>query len=178
MKKILSLIILTILISCQTEVTTKKDIIAENSEKINLGTKFLDEMKNYNKNLKIVDQEFTDFENGNLQAMFDNASNDLIWSSPAGDSLTKDDWMNGMKDWQDGFKEFKFVNRDYYPSVDDSLYLPNGGVRSYGNWKFTHKETGTEFDVPYYSVQNFDEEGKANFILEMFDYGSIFLKLQ
>lgn len=178
MKKLLSLVILTTAISCQTEVTRKADINVSDIEKIDLATKFLDGMDKYNQNLKIVNQEFSDFENGNLQAMYDTASEDLIWSSPAGDSLSKEAWMGGMKEWQEGFKNFKFVNRDYYPSVDDTLFLPNGGVRAYGNWRFTHKETGTEFDIPYYSVQNFNEEGKTNFIVEMFDSGSIFLKLQ
>jgi len=178
MKKLLSLIILTNLISCQTQVSKKIETSLEDTDKIELATKFLNGMDQYNNNVKLVDQEFTQFENGDLQKMFDSATEDLVWSSPAGDSLTKEAWMEGMKEWQEGFKNFKFVNRDYYPSVDDSLFLPNGGVRSYGNWKFTHKETGIEFDVPYYSVQSFDDKGNTNFILEMFDSGSIFLKLQ
>ena len=86
--------------------------------------------------------------------------------------------MEGMKGWHNEFENFKFTNRQYYPGVDDTRFLPDGGVRSYGTWTFNHKATGTEFEQSYYSVQQFDEEGNTSFIWEFFDAGSIFLALQ
>jgi hypothetical protein len=62
--------------------------------------------------------------------------------------------------------------------VDDTEFLPDGGVRSYGVWTYNHKESGTEFETSYYSVQQFDEEGNTAFIWEFFDFGSIMLGLQ
>ena len=83
-----------------------------------------------------------------------------------------------MKGWHNEFENFKFTNRQYYPGVDDTRFLPDGGVRSYGTWTFNHKATGTEFEQSYYSVQQFDEDGNTSFIWEFFDAGSIFLALQ
>ena len=45
-------------------------------------------MEKYNINVEKVDAEFTAFENGDLQTMFDGTSEDLIWNSPQGDSLS------------------------------------------------------------------------------------------
>ncbi len=81
MKKLLSLIILTSLISCQTQVSKKIETSVEDTDKIDLATTFLNGMDQYNNNVKLVDQEFTQFENGDLQKMFDSTSEDLVWSS-------------------------------------------------------------------------------------------------
>ncbi len=162
MKKLITIITIASLIGCSSPL----------EDKFNAG------MEKYNINAEKADTEYTQFENGDLQAMFDGASEDLIWSSPQGDSLTKQDWMNGMKGWHADFENFKFVNRQYYPGVDDVDFLPDGGVRTYGSWMFNHKATGTEFNQPYYSVQQYDDNGNTIFIWEFFDAGSIFLKLQ
>ena len=164
MKKLLTLTAITLLAACASPDAT--------SSKFNAG------LEKYNTNVEKVDAEFNYFENGDLQSMFDGTSEDLIWSSPQGDSLTKSEWMEGMKGWHGAFENFKFTNRQYYPGVDDTEFLPDGGVRSYGVWTYNHKESGTEFETSYYSVQQFDEEGKTAFIWEFFDFGSIMLGLQ
>jgi ketosteroid isomerase-like protein len=130
MKKLLTLTVISLLAACASPDAT--------SSKFNAG------LEKYNTNVEKVDAEFNYFENGDLQSMFDGASEDLIWSSPQGDSLTKND----------------------------------GGVRSYGVWTYNHKDSGTEFETSYYSVQQFDEEGNTAFIWEFFDFGSIMLGLQ
>jgi hypothetical protein len=86
--------------------------------------------------------------------------------------------MEGMKAWHGNFENFKFTNRQYYPGVDDTEFLPDGGVRSYGVWTYNHIESGTEIETSYYSVQQFDEEGNTSLIWEFFDFGSIMLQLQ
>ena len=169
MKKLLILTTAILLVSCSS---------SEDKAKIADASMFQAGMEKYNINVEKVDAEFTAFENGDLQTMFDGTSSDLIWNSPQGDSLSKDVWMEGMKGWHSEFENFKFTNRQYYPGVDDERFLPDGGVRSYGVWKYNHKETGTEFETSYYSVQQFDEEGNTAFIWEFFDFGSIMLGLQ
>lgn len=168
MKKLVLVLVIVMFISC---------VSPEDQEKIDGATKFVAGIEKFNENMKILDQEYNNFENGDLEKMFDNASEDLIWNSPSGDSLSKKEWMEGIRGWHDQFENFKFVERDYYPSVDDSIFLPDGGVRAYGKWNFTHKETGTEFSKIYYSVSKHDDEGKQVFIYEIFDLGSIFMKL-
>jgi len=164
MKKLLTLTAITLIAACASPDAT--------SSKFNAG------LEKYNTNVEKVDAEFNYFENGDLQSMFDTASEDLIWNSPQGDSLSKNEWMEGMKAWHGNFENFKFTNRQYYPGVDDTEFLPDGGVRSYGVWTYNHVESGKEFETSYYSVQQFDEEGNTAFIWEFFDFGSIMLGLQ
>jgi hypothetical protein len=101
MKKLLTLTAITLIAACASPDAT--------SSKFNAG------LEKYNTNVEKVDAEFNYFENGDLQSMFDGASEDLIWSSPQGDSLTKSQWMEGMKGWHGAFENFKFTNRQYYP---------------------------------------------------------------
>lgn len=169
MKNFLVIIITILMLGC---------VSPEDQARIDGATMFQAGMQKYNVNVEKVDAEFTAFENGDLQTMFDGTSDDLIWNSPQGDSLSKDVWMEGMKGWHNEFENFKFTNRQYYPGVDDSQFLPDGGVRTYGTWTFNHKATGTEFEQSYYSVQQFDDDGNTAFIWEFFDAGSIFLALQ
>ena len=68
MKKLLTLTVISLLAACASPDAT--------SSKFNAG------LEKYNTNVEKVDAEFNYFENGNLQAMFDGASEDLIWSSP------------------------------------------------------------------------------------------------
>ena len=103
MKKLLTLTVISLLAACASPDAT--------SSKFNAG------LEKYNTNVEKVDAEFNYFENGDLQSMFDGASEDLIWSSPQGDSLTKSQWMEGMKGWHGAFENFKFTNRQYYPGV-------------------------------------------------------------
>ena len=102
----------------------------------------------------------------------------MRFSASVIDSLSKDDYVSGMKGWHSEFENFQFTERQYFPGVDDSLYLPNGSVRAYGVWKYNHKASGTEFSTKYYSVSEFDESGLQTTIYEFFDRGDIFLKLQ
>ncbi|MEE3035434.1 MAG: nuclear transport factor 2 family protein [Bacteroidota bacterium] len=168
MKNLILISLIVVFFSC---------VSPEDQQKIDGANRFYAGIEEFNKNVKILDQDYNNFENGDLQKMFDNTSEDLIWNSPSGDSLSKEAWMEGLKGWHDQFENFKFVGRDYYPSVDDSLFLPDGGVRAYGKWNFTHKETGTEFSQTYYAVSKFNSEGKQVELYEMYDLGGIFMKL-
>ena len=126
----------------------------------------------------MADKGFDTFESGDLDGLFALVSDDLIWNPPHIDSLSKDDYVSGMRGWHSEFENFQFTERQYFPGVDDSLYLPNGSVRTYGVWKYNHKVSGTEFSTKYYSVSEFDESGLQTTIYEFFDRGDIFLKLQ
>ena len=79
MKKLLTLTAITLLAACASPDAT--------SSKFNAG------LEKYNTNVEKVDAEFNYFENGDLQSMFDGASEDLIWNSPQGDSLAKSEWL-------------------------------------------------------------------------------------
>ena len=101
----------------------------------------------------------------------------MLWHPPHGDSLSKSDWSPTMKMWHENFENFKFTNRQYFPGVDEA-FEPNGSVRVYGAWSFTHKETGMEFsNQKWYSVANFNDNGQQNEMWEYFDQSHSFLKL-
>jgi ketosteroid isomerase-like protein len=150
----------------------------EDKAKIDGANQFVSGMEKFEKNKELADKGFDSFESGDLEGLFALVSDDLIWNPPHVDSLSKDDYVSGMKGWHSEFENFKFTERQYFPGVDDSLYLPNGSVRAYGVWKYNHKTSGTEFSTKYYSVSEFDESGLQTTIYEFFDRGDIFLKLQ
>ena len=130
----------------------------------------------FEKNKATANESFNLFIAKDLDGMMDMHSEDLIWS-PASttDSLSKDEFRAGMKEWMAEF-DFKFVDRQFYPGVDED-FVPNGSVRTYGTWLGTHK-SGKETVTKYYSVLEFNEEGKITADLEYFDVGGVFDQLE
>ena len=129
----------------------------------------------FEKNKATANESFNLFIAKDLDGMMDMHSEGLIWS-PASttDSLSKDEFRAGMKEWMAEF-DFKFVDRQFYPGVDED-FVPNGSVRTYGTWLGTHK-SGKETVTKYYSVLEFNEEGKITADLEYFDVGGVFDQL-
>ena len=129
----------------------------------------------FNVNVEIVDATFNLFENGDLDGMIANYADDLIWSPPnTSDSLPKEVLAEGMRGWHAEFENFTFRDRQYYPGVSEGDYIPDGGVRVYGVWDFTHKATGKVLSQKYYAVLQCNDEGKIVADLEWFDQGGIF----
>ena len=130
----------------------------------------------FEKNKATANESFNLFIAKDLDGMMDMHSEGLIWS-PASttDSLSKDEFRAGMKEWMAEF-DFKFVDRQFYPGVDED-FVPNGSVRTYGTWLGTHK-SGKETVTKYYSVLEFNEEGKITADLEYFDVGGVFDQLE
>ena len=132
----------------------------------------------FNVNVEIVDATFNLFENGDLDGMIANYADDLIWSPPnTSDSLSKELMSEGMRGWHAEFENFKFRDRQYYPGVDDA-FIPDGAVRVYGVWDFSHKASGKALSQKYYAVLQFNDEGKISADLEWFDQGGIFAQLE
>ena len=131
----------------------------------------------FEKNKTIANESFDLFIAKDLDGMMDLHSEDLIWS-PASttDSLSKDEFRAGMNEWMTEFDEFKFIDRQFYPGVDED-FIPNGSVRTYGTWLGTHK-SGIETVTKYYSVLEFNEDGKITADLEYFDVGGVFDQLE
>lgn len=131
----------------------------------------------FEKNKAVANESFNLFIAKDLEGMMDMHSESLIWS-PASttDSLSKDEFRAGMKEWMTEFEEFKFVDRQFYPGVDED-FVPNGSVRTYGTWLGTHK-SGKQTVTKYYSVLEFDENGKISADLEYFDVGGVFDQIE
>ncbi|MAR26229.1 MAG: hypothetical protein CMC50_02225 [Flavobacteriaceae bacterium] len=131
----------------------------------------------FEKNKVIANESFNLFIAKDLEGMMDMHSESLIWS-PASttDSLSKDEFRTGMKEWMTEFDEFRFIDRQFYPGVNED-FIPNGSVRTYGTWLGTHK-SGKETVTKYYSVLEFNEDGKITADLEYFDVGGVFDQLE
>ena len=84
---------------------------------------------------------------------------------------------HAMHDLDPVFENFSFDNRQYYPGVDEN-FIPDGGVRVYGVWNFTQKETGKPVSVKYYAVSQYNDEGQQTASLEWFDQGGAFDQLE
>ena len=127
----------------------------------------------FEKNKAIADKTFDLFIAKDLDGMMDMYSDDVIWS-PANttDSLSKDALRNGMTGWMTEFEVFSFNERQYYPGVDDN-FVPDGSVRTYGTWEGIHK-SGAKTVNKYYSVTQYNEDGKIVTALEWFDVSGVF----
>ena len=131
----------------------------------------------FEKNKVIANESYNLFIAKDLDGMMDMHSEDLIWSpASTNDSLSKAEFRAGMKEWMAEFDEFKFVDRQFYPGVSED-FIPNGSVRTYGTFLGTHK-SGKETFTKYYSVLEFNEDGKITADLEYFDLGGVFDQLE
>ena len=160
MKYIVNLtLFLFILVSCNQNVSDK--------------SAFDEGLAKFEKNKNLADKTFDLFIAKDLDAMMDMYADDAIWS-PANtlDSLTKDALREGMTGWMTEFEVFSFNDRQYYPGVDDN-FIPDGSVRTYGTWVGTHNSGATTVSK-YYSVTQYNDDGKIVTALEWFDVGGVF----
>ena len=160
MKNLLFLIVIAAIVSCQAPVDNNS------------------QLDGFKTNQASADAAFNLFENGSLEEMGEMYADDMFWSPPnTTDSLSKDEWQNGMKEWHANFENFSFDERLYYPSVDDD-FVPNGGVRVYGTWTSTHKATGAAKKTKYYAVIEYNDEGKVSGTMEWFYLGGVFDQIE
>ena len=130
-------------------------------------------LSKFEKNKAIADKTFDLFIDKDLDGMMNMYSDDVVWS-PANtlDSLSKAELRGGMTGWMENFESFTFNDRQYYPGVDDN-FVPDGSVRTYGTWVGKHV-SGAQTISKYYSVTQFNDEGKIITALEWFDLGGVF----
>ena len=131
----------------------------------------------FENNKALTDKTFDLFIAKDLDGMMDMYADDAIWS-PANtlDSLSKEALREGMNGWMTEYEVFSFNDRQYYPGVDDN-FVPNGSVRTYGTWVGTHNSGATTVSK-YYSVTEFNDDGKITTALEWFDVGGVFDQLE
>ena len=127
----------------------------------------------FENNKALTDKTFDLFIAKDLDGMMDMYADDAIWS-PANtlDSLSKEALREGMTGWMTEFEVFSFNDRQYYPGVDDN-FVPDGSVRTYGTWAGKHV-SGAETVTKYYSVTQYNDDGKIVTALEWFDVGGVF----
>jgi len=97
-------------------------------------------------------------EEENLESLIAMLSDDLQHEPPmyGSEVVGKDEFIEEVKAYQDGFQDMKFHTRYWLPGTD-SLGNLNGSVRVYGNWTAVHTSSGKEIDVRTYHY--FDFEG-------------------
>ena len=148
-------------------------ILVSCNQNVSDNSAFDEGLAKFEKNKSLADKTFDAFIAKDLDAMMDMYADDAIWS-PANtlDSLNKDALREGMTGWMTEFEVFSFNDRQYYPGVDDN-FIPDGSVRTYGTWVGTHNSGATTVSK-YYSVTQFNDDGKIVTALEWFDLGGVF----
>tara|TARA_B100001057_G_C22607577_1_gene855276 strand:+ start:56 stop:556 length:501 start_codon:yes stop_codon:yes gene_type:complete len=97
-------------------------------------------------------------------------SDDFIWSPPAVgmDSLPKSEWEKAFRGFMTNFDNKTLTNPQYYAALDEEN-LPDGNVRLYGTWVSNFADTGKKSKLKWYSVVQFNEEGKISHYMEWYD---------
>jgi hypothetical protein len=100
MKKTLFIFSIFLFIACASD---------DDKAKIDGANQFVSGIEKFEKNKELADKGFDSFESGDLEGLFALVSDDLIWNPPHVDSLSKDDYVLGMKGWHSEFENFKFT---------------------------------------------------------------------
>ena len=159
MKLFLSITLSFLIFSCQQAPTTSTD--EDKADPM---------METYAKNVESVKQMFAAFSEKDLDKMKTLISDDFIWSPPGYgmDSLPIPQWEESMQGFMTNYNDIKYENPLYFAGLGDDQ-KPDGGVRTYGNWISIYVPNGKESAVKYYSVFQFNDDGKMIHQMEWYN---------
>ena len=90
-----------------------------------------------------------------------------------GPIMNREETRAYLQGWQDAMEDITWEAENYLPGADPETGIPNGSVRTYGTWVGTHNSGATTVSK-YYSVTQFNDDGKIVTALEWFDLGGVF----
>ncbi len=124
----------------------------------------------FEKNTEATKQLIDSFIQKDLEGMRSFLSDDFYYIGPVygEDSINVDAWMEREQYFMDTYDDLKFEDPLFFAGLAEDM-TPNGDVRIYGTWTFTHKESGWSGGVIYYSVLFFNDEGKVIRIMDWFN---------
>ena len=127
-------------------------------------------MEAFETNIETVKQLYNAFINKDFDGMRALVTDDFIWSPPqyGMDSLTVDQWEEAMRGFMENYENIEYTDDLYFASLDENQ-KPDGGVRTYGNWKSTYVPNGKPAAMKYYGVFIFNDEGKITTGLEWYN---------
>lgn len=151
-----------LIFSCQQQAT---DATNEKSESVEDAG-----MQAFEANTETVKKMFAAFAKKDLAEMKTYISDDFVWSPPAADldSIALPQWEEVMTGFMTDYDDIKYENPLYYAGLGDDQ-KPDGGVRTYGFWRSTYVPNGKEAVIKYYSVIQFNDEGKIKHQMEWYD---------
>lgn len=158
MKNILLIVLIGFsLISCQERAAETEEITDPNLEA-------------FERNTETVKQFFEAFIQKDITKMRSYITDDFIISPPSVgmDSLGIEQWQEMEQGFMDSYDDITYNNSLYFAGLDDNQ-KPNGDVRTYGLWNFTHLASGREGAVKYYAVFFFNVEGKITAHMQWYD---------
>ena len=115
-------------------------------------------------------------------------SDTMVWSPPSyngNEWLGKEDLLAVLKNYHDNFDNIQWnegivtpdstVNGYWSGSVYPEKWANSDGtnVRVYGTWTATHTETGKDIGVKFFSLVNFNKDGKIISASDYFDANGI-----
>jgi len=157
MKNLLFVSILLLAISCQQPAAEPEETTDPNLEA-------------FERNTETSKQLIDLFRNKNLEGMRALLSDDFVYLGPVykADSLNVDEWIELEQYFMDAYDDVEFTDPLYFAGLADDM-TPNGDVRTYGTWTFTHKESGLSGGLIYYSVVFFNDEGKIVRLMDWYN---------
>ena len=157
MKNLFIALLVILTISCQQPAVEPEETVDPN-------------MEAFDRNTETSKQLIDLFSNKNLEGMRALLSDDFVYLGPVygADSLDLDGWMEQEQYFMDSYDDLVFNDPLFFAGLADDM-TPNGDVRAYGTWTFTHKESGLSGGVIYYSVLFFNDEGKIVRLMDWFN---------
>ena len=124
----------------------------------------------FERNTETIKQLVERFINKDLDGMRALLSDDFVYLGPVygADSLDLDGWMEQEQYFMDSYDDLALNDPVFFAGLADDM-TPNGDVRTYGTWTFTHKESGLSGGLIYYSVGFFNDDGKIWRLMDWFN---------
>ena len=112
----------------------------------------------YLENLTVVKAFQNAIINEDIETLATMVSDTVKYNSSAYGSTvgTKEDWTGRLQGWFDNFEDFAIEEVVFLPGLDGVTAEPDGSVRCYVHWNYTHS-SGVKVDPWRYA--NFDLEG-------------------
>lgn len=122
----------------------------------------------YKKNLEVAKQFYEAFSSKDSAKEATLLADNFKSISPSidQDSVAKDKFMIGEKEYMNAYTETKLTKTQFFPGLDSTNYKPDGAVRIYGVWEVKSATTGKRAKFKYYGIMDFNESGKITLLDE------------
>ncbi len=133
----------------------------------------------FEKNTELAKDYFKQFEEGDIDAVFNYLHPDIQWHMPVYglDMGGIEEVKAALQGYQSEYENLKFTADYWLPGVNTESGKPDGSTRVYGTWTSTHKRTGKSTKLTSYHSFEF-QDGKIIRGGDWFDLGGMMASLE
>ncbi|MEO8112058.1 MAG: hypothetical protein ABI594_18560 [Ginsengibacter sp.] len=170
MKKVLAVVIITIMAVGCSQPDQKDNTASQQSDDMNAL---------YEANLATLKTQIGAFEKEDVNAWAATIADSAVWLSPVyGDTITtKAHWEESIKNIMDNNSNLHLSDAQFLPGVDSATQKPDGSVRYYGTWHGT-PTSGKEVSVKFYGTYDFNDNHKIISGDDFYDVGGLMNSLK